>query len=185
MRYGANNQRAAQAMREVDTYLPCPDSFPLWQSEESREKMVEYAKATWIKSAQLPPELALACAEICLECYFDTVRFSDDTANKKLPQGLAEALEASKKLTDLRDAMLNEKSAQKRMDLHREWMKLLTKASRMRSDVARAYGTFGMNTGDIPLLVLQRSHRIEAVREMGLRPQPLEHCSCFFEHRER
>jgi hypothetical protein len=36
-------RKCAQAMREVDDYLPCPDSFPLWHSEAGRALMVHFS----------------------------------------------------------------------------------------------------------------------------------------------
>jgi hypothetical protein len=160
-------QRAAQAMREVDTYCPCPDSSPLWQSEEKRAKMVEYAKRTWVLSAQLKPELAAMCADVCVENYLDTVRFSDDAKAKRLEGLLKKALEQNKKIAELLLKIDGEKDERKRAELLMEWRRMQGGRDGLVA-VSREYKTFALITGDIPILVDDALVRmVTALSDMG------------------
>ncbi len=158
--------RCAQAMREVDTYCPCPDSFPLWKTEETRARMVEYAKATWIKSSRLKPELAARCAEICVECYVDTVRFADDARARRLPNDVKAFFDLNKQQGEILQKLQNENDPAKRAKLEMEWRR--SNGVTRSHDVARVYHSFKMLTGDIPMMVDEAQARmVLALMQMG------------------
>jgi hypothetical protein len=160
--------KCAQAMREVDMYCPCPDSHPMWQTEELREKMVEYARKTWIKSTQLPPELAAACAELCVDSYVDTVRFADDAKEKRLPNRVKALWDANKIIADVLFRYALEKDPQKQRGLMGQWLKEAGKIRMGSSDLATAYETFREMTGDIPVMNNDTQARmVTALSEMG------------------
>ena len=167
-------QRCAQAMREVDQYLPCPDSLPMWHEEVTREKMVQYATRTWVLASKLPAEDAKACLEFCVKAYTDTVRFSNDLRNPRMPRWLAELAKKNKDVATLLDQMAAEKDEKKKGELKKEWWKAAGNAAGFgkgfadRKLLAKAYTTFRLITGDIPLCVSDAEVRMaQALVEIG------------------
>lgn len=156
--------RCAQAMREVDTYLPCPDSFPLWHTEELRELMLVFAHRTWVRSTRLKREYAEACAKFCVQCYFDTVRFGNPAQDNQGGK-LKDAAEGNKKLQALLEKMSNEKDAAKRQAL---WKECTGALGASKAQLAQALVTFKLMTGDIPPQVSDAESRmVDALVEMG------------------
>lgn len=164
-------ERCAQAMREVDTYLPCPDSFPLWHTEELRDKMVQFAQRTWIRSTQLPPDYAAACAEFCAQAFADTVRFDDDVQSRRVGGWLAEFMALNKELAKLLEKMADEKDPAVKLKVQQEWRLKASKAYALvfrSGGLGNAYPTFKLVTGDIPVLVSGAAQRMmEALIQMG------------------
>jgi hypothetical protein len=164
-------ERCAQAMREVDTYLPCPDSYPLWHEEDLRAKMLEYAQRTWVRSVQLPPEFAQACAEFCARAFVDSVRFDDDVKSRRLGGWLANLVALNQQLTQLLQKMDSEEDTQKQMLLRRQWSQLAAQAMGLiaqNGGLGPTYKTFSLVTGDIPLCLDDAAQRMRcALVEMG------------------
>lgn len=169
--YVAIMHRCAQAMREVDTYLPCPDSYPLWHEAEGREKMVEYAGLTWVRATQLPQPYADACLKCIAECYVDTVRFSDDAQGKRLPGNLKPLVELNNQLAGLLAKIDAEPDVQKKAVLMTQWRMAAAQVYRLAfsgNPLAAAYASYKLVTGDIPLSVGEAESRMmKAIVEMG------------------
>lgn len=156
-------ERAAQAMRELDTYLPCPDSYPLWHSEEGREHMEEFAIDTWVMAAQLAEPLASACCDFAVLAYIETLRFRDPGDR---PAVVTQFLELNNKLRDMCVAAAGGAQA----GSFGEWRKLAKspEAVRLMRAVREAFSTFGMMTGDIPAAVSDAQARMDfAMMRMG------------------
>ena len=164
-------QRCAQAMREVDTYLPCPDSFPLWHEDTLREEMVKYAQRTWVLSTRLPAADAAACAEFCVNAFLDTVRFSETLRGPKVAGWMAAMKKRDQEVAKLLDQMANEKDPAKLTALRAKWTQLTSTSKRaLEANVCRNYLTFRMITGDIPVCVSDAEMRmVEALVGMGPR----------------
>ena len=163
--------RCAQAMREVDHYLPCPDSFPLWHTEELRLLMLEYAKKTWIRSTQLDRKTAEECAKLAVQCYIDTVRLSTGVKENTLAAKVKQFWDGNQELTRILQKMDEEKDPGKKKALMDEWRQKgkngLNKLG-LDKDVAAFVTTFKMMTGDIPMLVEDAETRMAgALYEMG------------------
>ncbi len=166
--------RCAQAMREVDNYLPCPDSFPLWHTEELRELMVEYSQMTWQRSTMLDPKTAMACAEFCVQAYVDTVRFSEGRAKKNLAGGVQGLVDLNAKMVAILEKAANEPDKRKAQALITEWRALAKGGGVNTKGLIKAFETFKMITGDIPIQVdMAEARMLEGLANMGtivLRP---------------
>jgi uncharacterized protein YukE len=162
-------QRCAQAMREVDRYLPCPDSSPLWHEEDLREEMIKYAQRTWVLSMKLPPAEAAACAEICAKAFTDTVRFWGDLRNPAAPRWLADMAKDNQEIAKLLEQMESEKDTAKAQELRAKWARASNAAFRSATtDLRKEYTTFRLVTGDIPICVSDAEMRMmEALVGMG------------------
>src|SRR5204863_392400 len=139
----------------------CPDSYPLWQSEELRELMVGYSQKTWIRSSQLPPEIANECAKVCVQAYIDAVRFSDDAQNKRLNGRAKDVFDLGKKVNDMLDKMAAEKDPAKKIKLQKDWV---IEAARLHGAVPD-FPSFNPTTGDIPVLVDDAASRMAKALE--------------------
>jgi len=165
-------QRCAQAMREVDRYLPCPDSYLLWHEEALRELMVQYAQRTWELSTRLPPADAAACAEYCAKAFLDTVRFSTDMRGREGPIWVASMGKRDQEIAKLLEQMAAEKDPKKLLELRRAWLKhnglSRTDTRAMLQNVRERYATYVLVTGDIPVSISDAEVRMaEALTKMG------------------
>ncbi|MCZ7647036.1 MAG: hypothetical protein M5U26_17560 [Planctomycetota bacterium] len=165
--------RCAQAMREVDNYLPCPDSFPLWHTEELRELMVVFAKRTWQRSTQLKHPNNEKCAEFAVDCFIDTVRFVDEGRRGALAAKVKEFFDKNKKLQQMLEEMdkLSKTDPAKARAIQQQWVAEgrdgLNKSG-LSKDVAKAFATFKLVTGDIPMCVDEAEMRVmDALAGMG------------------
>ena len=145
--------RSAQAMREVDTYCPCPDSYPLWHTEELRELMVKYAQDTWVKCCTDPnmnQEFANHCIAYCIEAYCDTVRFKRTEDLTRRNQALKAKLDELSAKGDLKGGAAFKKAIQA----------VVVRKVNLKS--------FVFITGDIPLMVEDGESRMfETLVRMG------------------
>ena len=162
-------QRCAQAMREVDRYLPCPDSYPLWHEEALREEMIQYAQRTWVLSTRLPPADAAACAEYCAKAFLDTVRFSMDRRSPQGPKWLVDLGKRDQDIAKMLEQMAGEKDPKKQQKLRTAWMqRAYGKNQASLQDVRKQYPTFVLMTGDIPVYISDAELRMaEALAKMG------------------
>ncbi|MBE7462095.1 MAG: hypothetical protein HS116_01265 [Planctomycetes bacterium] len=163
--------RCAQAMREVDNYLPCPDSFPLWHTEELRELMVVYAQRTWQRSTQLKAPLNEKCAEFIVQCFTDSVRFGDDARRNALDAKVKQFFDANKELQKMLEQAAMEKDNAKKQAILKEWIAKgrdgLNKTG-LSKDLAKTFATFKLVTGDIPMQVDEAEARMmEGLSKMG------------------
>lgn len=163
--------RCAQAMREVDEYCPCPDSYPLWHTEELRQLMIGFSKLTWQRSTQLDRKTAEACAEFIVQCFVDTVRFGDNRRRKAFAGDAKAFVELNDKLVAAlrKAAQENDPKAQKA--LLDEWRQLHAGSAfvKIPKDLTDALTTFAMITGDIPVQVDEAEMRMmDGLANMGL-----------------
>lgn len=158
--------KAGQVFAEVQDYCPCPDSYPLWHSEEGREFMRWAAQQTWVASTKLPQKDAQACAKYIATYYVTALRFSNDP---DMVKKMKEFLDYNAKCAELVDKIGKETDKGKIAAATAEW-RAFAKGAGMRTTAAAIKDLDGVKyiTGDIKYIhEMTINNMSQAIINMG------------------